>query len=439
MTGPISATVHPSVEVPAGLGASDGADVTGEDFKRVITAEETTIPELFAVLRMWEPFIQENLGAVAYELLYKKGAAVDDKDAMTDMNLLHFACKSGARGVGDPEKAANVVHDLIAHGANVNEVCSWTNMAPIHYAAFFGCTPVINVLTTEASPDINARCSEFEGATPLHLSAMAGATDAIAALLRRGADASATDNCGRTALECAKLVAMSPGNATPQATWDDIFTQLQSAEVAQSKNPSTSSTAKTTTKSKRAPLPSTKPAGKTRPPTAKPGTVVKTGAGSSGLPQPSPGGAKGAPPSPAAAAAESNIHVNDRVSVPGGLCGVVRFKGGVSFNKRGTWIGIQLDGPDGKNNGTVEGVQYFRCKLNYGLFVRPSACVVLPQESSSSLSSSGGLSQQRVVWLTCVCVLLCTDVCMCVFCSVLQYIVIMGVCVFVCRRVRVSM
>eukprot|EP00041_Stephanoeca_diplocostata_P023585 m.581825 g.581825 ORF g.581825 m.581825 type:complete len:131 (+) comp22334_c1_seq3:101-493(+) len=103
-----------------------------------------------------------------------------------------------------------------------------------------------------------------------------------------------------------------------------------------------------------------------------------------------------------------------------------------------TWCAC-ADGPDGKNNGTVEGVQYFRCKLNYGLFVRPSACVVLPQESSSSLSSSGGLSQQRVVWLTCVCVLLCTDVCMCVFCSVLQYIVIMGVCVFVCRRVRVSM
>lgn len=53
MTGPLPVTVHPSVEVPAGLGASDGADVTGEDFKRVITAQETTIPELFAVLRMW--------------------------------------------------------------------------------------------------------------------------------------------------------------------------------------------------------------------------------------------------------------------------------------------------------------------------------------------------------------------------------------------------
>eukprot|EP00041_Stephanoeca_diplocostata_P023586 m.581852 g.581852 ORF g.581852 m.581852 type:complete len:216 (+) comp22334_c1_seq5:101-748(+) len=58
-----------------------------------------------------------------------------------------------------------------------------------------------------------------------------------------------------------------------------------------------------------------------------------------------------------------------------------------------TWCAC-ADGPDGKNNGTVEGVQYFRCKLNYGLFVRPSACVVLPQESSSSLSSSGRLSSR---------------------------------------------
>lgn len=57
-------------------------------------------------------------------------------------------------------------------------------------------------------------------------SAMAGAADAIGELLKQGADASVTDNCGRTALECAKLVAMSPGNATPQATWDDIFTQV---------------------------------------------------------------------------------------------------------------------------------------------------------------------------------------------------------------------
>ena len=59
--------------------------------------------ELFAVLRLWEPMIQEHIGAVAYEML-KRGATVNDKDGLTDMTLLHFAAKSGARGLGDQGK-----------------------------------------------------------------------------------------------------------------------------------------------------------------------------------------------------------------------------------------------------------------------------------------------------------------------------------------------
>lgn len=36
----------------------------------------------------------------------------------------------------------------------------------------------------------------------------------------------------------------------------------------------------------------------------------------------------------------------------------------------GTWIGVALDTPQGKNDGCVQGIQYFECKPKHGIFVR---------------------------------------------------------------------
>ena len=38
----------------------------------------------------------------------------------------------------------------------------------------------------------------------------------------------------------------------------------------------------------------------------------------------------------------------------------------------GKWIGVILDEPKGKNNGTVQGKRYFSCPDNCGIFVRQS-------------------------------------------------------------------
>ena len=59
------------------------------------------------------------------------------------------------------------------------------------------------------------------------------------------------------------------------------------------------------------------------------------------------------------------------VDVPAGR-GVVRFCGSTAFNPIGVWVGIELDEPKGKNDGTVNGVEYFRCTNGHGMFVRPS-------------------------------------------------------------------
>ncbi|RWS23893.1 Kinesin-like protein KIF13A, partial [Leptotrombidium deliense] len=60
---------------------------------------------------------------------------------------------------------------------------------------------------------------------------------------------------------------------------------------------------------------------------------------------------------------------NVRVS-PDFKTGVVAFIGTTHFST-GIWVGIILDAPLGKNNGSVDGVQYFTCKPRFGLFVRP--------------------------------------------------------------------
>lgn len=51
--------------------------------------------------------------------------------------------------------------------------------------------------------------------------------------------------------------------------------------------------------------------------------------------------------------------------------GVVRFCGTTAFSP-GKWVGIELSEPVGKNDGSVKGVPYFSCQMNYGVFVKAS-------------------------------------------------------------------
>ena len=63
--------------------------------------------------------------------------------------------------------------------------------------------------------------------------------------------------------------------------------------------------------------------------------------------------------------------VGESVQVrPSNLSGLIRFVGSTDFAP-GTWIGIELDTSQGRNNGAVGGVQYFDCPHKRGMFVRP--------------------------------------------------------------------
>ena len=72
------------------------------------------------------------------------------------------------------------------------------------------------------------------------------------------------------------------------------------------------------------------------------------------------------------------------VDIPLGR-GVVRFCGTTSFAS-GKWIGVELSEPVGKNDGSVQGIPYFSCQMNHGVFVKPSQVKIVNPPSSGAVS-----------------------------------------------------
>ena len=65
--------------------------------------------------------------------------------------------------------------------------------------------------------------------------------------------------------------------------------------------------------------------------------------------------------------------ISQRVDLPrrcGPNCGLIRFCGKVNFSS-GIFIGIELDRPIGRNDGSIDGTRYFRAPAKHGVFVRP--------------------------------------------------------------------
>jgi len=79
------------------------------------------------------------------------------------------------------------------------------------------------------------------------------------------------------------------------------------------------------------------------------------------------------------------------------LEGTVKFVGTTDFAP-GKWIGIQLSEPKGKNNGSVQGKQYFTCPDSCGLFVRQNQIVmwdsVHPTKSDSRIPMPSSLPKR---------------------------------------------
>uniref|UniRef100_A0A0K0EV11 Tubulin-specific chaperone B (inferred by orthology to a C. elegans protein) n=1 Tax=Strongyloides venezuelensis TaxID=75913 RepID=A0A0K0EV11_STRVS len=80
------------------------------------------------------------------------------------------------------------------------------------------------------------------------------------------------------------------------------------------------------------------------------------------------------------------LKVGDRVVVTAKdeeKTGTVAYVGEVEFAD-GLWIGVNLDLPKGKNDGSVNGKRYFECSHNHGSFVKPRSCELLDTESTAN-------------------------------------------------------
>ena len=82
-----------------------------------------------------------------------------------------------------------------------------------------------------------------------------------------------------------------------------------------------------------------------------------------------PGSAKNTPLRGAAGRSDA-LALGDKVMV-GGNFGWVRFIGETTFAD-GLWLGVELENPVGKNDGTVDDKRYFTSQPQHGLFVRPN-------------------------------------------------------------------
>ncbi|XP_057330614.1 dynactin subunit 1 isoform X2 [Microplitis mediator] len=87
--------------------------------------------------------------------------------------------------------------------------------------------------------------------------------------------------------------------------------------------------------------------------------------------------------------------IGARVEIVGKDCqGCIAYIGHPSF-ATGKWIGVILDEPKGKNNGTVKGQSYFKCSENHGMFVRQSQLIILDDSGNkvdTGLSTSTNIS-----------------------------------------------
>ncbi|KAM7060308.1 CAP-Gly domain-containing linker protein 4 isoform 3-T6 [Acridotheres tristis] len=315
--------------------------------QEILFDPKTSVSELFAILRQWVPQVQQNIDIIGNEII-KRGCNVNDRDGLTDMTLLHYTCKSGAHGIGDVETAVKFATQLIDLGADSSLRSRWTNMNALHYAAYFDVPELISVILKNAKPkDVDATCSDFDFGTALHIAAFNLCTGAVKCLLEHGANPAFRNDKGQT-----------PADVVP----DPVDMPLEMADAAAS--------AKEIKQILLDAVPLSCDISKAMIPTYDhvTGRAMLLSLG---------------------------LKLGDRVVIAGQKVGTLRFCGTTEFAS-GQWAGVELDEPEGKNNGSVGKVQYFKCAPKHGIFAPLSKISKASDHRKSSVRSSSVQSSPLV-------------------------------------------
>ncbi|KAI9777114.1 MAG: hypothetical protein M1839_009070 [Geoglossum umbratile] len=84
----------------------------------------------------------------------------------------------------------------------------------------------------------------------------------------------------------------------------------------------------------------------------------------------------------------ASFQVGQVVELNDGRIATIRYLGQPHFAE-GDWIGVELEGLTGKNDGSVQGERYFDCEHGRGMFVRPTVVRVLEQPQSGKTNGVG--------------------------------------------------
>ncbi|XP_031728358.1 CAP-Gly domain-containing linker protein 3 [Anarrhichthys ocellatus] len=351
------AMVHPSAQAPLPKDYTfTFFDPNDPACLEILMDPQTTIPELFAIVRQWVPQVQHKIDIIGNEIL-KRGCHVNDRDGLTDMTLLHYSCKAGAHGVGDPAAALRLSSQLIALGADVSLRSRWTNMNALHYAAYFDVPELIRVLLKATKPRVlNSTCSDFHYGTALHIAASNLCLGAVKCLLEHGANPIVRNDKGQV-----------PGEVVP----DPMDMTLDKAEAAMAAKELMQLLLDAV------PLSCNLPRATLANYDNIPGNLMLTSLG---------------------------LKLGERVMLddmklqrdqskdenpPANLrqSGTLRFCGTTEFAS-GQWVGVELDEPEGKNNGSVGGVRYFVCPPKLGIFAPVSKISKAVDQAPSSVTST---------------------------------------------------
>jgi CAP-Gly domain-containing linker protein 3/4 len=179
-----------------------------------------------------------------------------------------------------------------------------------------------NILTFIQGTDVDTTCTEYENGTSLHIAAANLSVEAAGILLSFGADKDLQDDLARMPIDC-----------IPELEDFDLIPDAAEIIVKMKKLLSNSQSIEDE-------------------PSAKQEFYTGNSKAISGR----------------TALKALGLKVGDRVVVNGSKLGTLRFCGSTDFAP-GVWAGIEYEEEDGKNDGSVKGVMYFKCKMNHGVFV----------------------------------------------------------------------